>query len=577
MSQPESSGIELKPAPKAHRIELDKARPPGQTVEWARERFSLLGGEVLRRTMRIDTGRLGIPVFLSLCGDAATRLTGNKKQMGKGASPDQAEASALMELAERFSFFSFMENAELPLALPGEITGPAMDFTQIARSLYHPEADWERARRVWELLPSFWAKAREMGSGREEQIPLSWFYAINEYNGPAAGNCQEEAALQALCEVVERHVCALISSERRPTPALDPESIDDPVARELYEKFERAGVKVVLKDFSCGMGIPTVAALCWDPATFPAQSEIVYAAGTATSGAKALIRALTEVAQLAGDFHTGSSYKVSALPKFASLEDARYVTEAAGSVRLDELPDVSHDDFRDEIEACVAALSQRGFSVYCLDVSHPVLAIPAVYTIIPGAHFAERTTGTDVIFHAAKLASQLPDPEAGLATLSAMAEVAGEEYYLPFFSAVAMLELGQAEEALAALRRALTLGPPPKDEASIHTQIGVALKDLGRFDEAKASLTRAAGFDEPHHEVFNLLGFCHFKLGEHHKAIEAFERAIEIEPGAAINYANIGVNLRALGQLDDARRMYEHALELDPELEFAREHLAGLG
>ncbi len=576
MPQPANSGIELKSAPKTHHRELDKSRPPAETVAWARERFATMGGGVLRNTLRIDTGRLDIPVYLSLCGEMATRLTGNKKQMGKGASPVQAEASALMELAERFSFFSFLDSVQLPVLTPGEVAGPAMPFSQIARSLYHPEADWQRARRVWELLPSSWAMARNLEAGRDELVPLSWFYAINEYNGPAAGNCQEEAVLQSLCEVVERHVSALVTLERRPTPAIAPESIDDEVALELYQKFRRAGIEVYLKDFSCDMGIPSVAALCWDPATFPAQSEIVYAAGTATSPAKALIRALTEVAQLAGDFHTGSSYKVSALPKFATPEAASYVTEAAGSVRLAELPDVSSEDFRDEIAACADALASRGFSAYSLDVSHPGLAIPAVYTIIPGAHFAERTTGTDVVFHAAKLASQLPEPRTALAVLSEMAEVAGDSYYLPFFSALAMLNLGDAEAALAALRRALSLGPPTADEASIHTQIGVALKDLGRFEEAKAALGRAASFAEPHHEVFNLLGFCHFKLGEHQRAIEAFERAIEIEPGAAINYANIGTNLRELGRLEEACRMYEHALELDPDLDFARDNLAKL-
>ena len=32
-----------------------------------------------------------------------------RKQMGKGSSAEQAEASALMELMERFAFFSFWE------------------------------------------------------------------------------------------------------------------------------------------------------------------------------------------------------------------------------------------------------------------------------------------------------------------------------------------------------------------------------------------------------------------------------------------------------------------------------------
>lgn len=575
---PPSSGIKLQPAPKLYHHEQDKARPPQQTVDWVRGRFAGLGREVLQKTLRIDTGRLDIPVYLSLCGQAATALTNTKKQMGKGASPVQAEASALMELAERYSFFHFMRTSDFPWLTPDQAREPRLDFGLVAQSVYHPPSDLERARRVFDLLPQTWTWANNLSAGRDEMVPLGWFFAINEYNGPAAGNCQEEAVLQSLCEVVERHVSAVVTLEERPTPAIARQSIGDPVCLELIEKFERAGIEVYLKDFTCSMGIPSVAALCYDPSTFPDKSEIVYAAGTATTPEKALIRALTEVAQLAGDFHTGSNYKVSALPKFASLEQAAYVTRAAGEVPLDSLPDVSAPDFQVEVANCVAALRQRGFSVLTMDVSHPQLQVPAVYTIIPGAHFAYRTTGTDVIFHAAKLASQLADPQAALDTLSAMTRAVGEQgaYYLHFFRALALINLERSQEALAELDRALVLKPPAKDEASIHTQRGVALKDLGRFDEAKAALLRAAGFSEPHTEVYNLLGFCHYMLKEHEDSIQAFSRAIELEPGLGINYANIGSNLRELGRAEEACAMYQHALELDPSLDFARENLRKL-
>jgi ribosomal protein S12 methylthiotransferase accessory factor YcaO len=35
---------------------------------------------------------------------------------------------------------------------------------------------------------------------------------INEFNGPSAGNCVEEALSQGICELVERHVSSLIST-----------------------------------------------------------------------------------------------------------------------------------------------------------------------------------------------------------------------------------------------------------------------------------------------------------------------------------------------------------------------------
>ena len=66
---------------------------------------------VLAMTDRVDTGRLGIPVFVSQCGPGARKIMPTRKQMGKGASPEQAEASALMELVERFSYFSFWGEA----------------------------------------------------------------------------------------------------------------------------------------------------------------------------------------------------------------------------------------------------------------------------------------------------------------------------------------------------------------------------------------------------------------------------------------------------------------------------------
>jgi ribosomal protein S12 methylthiotransferase accessory factor len=258
------------------------------------------------------------------------------------------------------------------------------------------------------------------------------------------------------------------------------------------------------------------------------------------------------------------------------MDEARYVTEAAGLVNLADLPDLSVDDISSEVSACVAALRARGFFPYCLDVTHPLLQVPTVYTILPGAHFAHRTTGTDVVFHAAKLASQLPDPAQALAVLTSMTQVAGQAYYAHFFRALVLMSLERPEEALKSLDRALALNPPNQDEASIHTQMGAALKDLGRFIEAKQALTRAASFPEPHHEVFNLLGYCHFMLKEHEQSIEAFGKAIEIEPGQAINYANIGSNLRELGKMEMACQMYRHALDLDPSLEFARLNLEKL-
>jgi ribosomal protein S12 methylthiotransferase accessory factor len=73
-----------------------------------------------------------------------------------------------------------------------------------------------------------------------------------------------------------------------------------------------------------------------------------------------------------------------------------------------------------------------------------------------------------------------------------------------------------------------------------------------------------------------LIGFCHFKLGEHEQAAAAFRRVIDLDPTSAIDYANLGVNLEALGEPEKAIACYRMALTLDPGIEFARSHLGRL-
>ena len=104
--------ITLKDAYKGFTEDQDKLIPPEETVRRIKKKLNTLDLDILEKTIRIDNGRLDIPVYISVCGKDARAATGTKKQMGKGATPIQAEASAVMELAERFSFFSFYKNPE---------------------------------------------------------------------------------------------------------------------------------------------------------------------------------------------------------------------------------------------------------------------------------------------------------------------------------------------------------------------------------------------------------------------------------------------------------------------------------
>ena len=567
--------FQLKDALKSYTYDQDKVRTPEETVAHVRQRFASVDMDILQQTMRIDTGRLDIPVYLSLCGTDAVPVTGTKKQMGKGATAIQAEASALMELAERFSFFSFIKSTPFPTATYAELDSNTLPMKMLWQSLHDNETDTKLGTQVLRELPFRWTRACNLTRNTEVLLPIDWFYIINEYNGPAAGNVLEEAILQSLCEVVERHVSSVISNERLITPSIDPTSVQDPAARELLDKFAAQSIQVFIKDFSLDTGIPTIGTLAWDPCTFPEKSEIVFTAGTTPNAEKSLVRALTEIAQLAGDFELRTSYRPT-LPKYKNLQEAEYITRKAPLVSIKSLPDLSDNNFKTEIEQCVSTLSSLGMEVLVIDVTHPQLGIPAVYAVLPGAHFRDRTRDSNVIFHAAKIISQSVDGVRAVAAIQRLLELFPDRYDLHFFLGLALEYLGEASRALGEFQRALDLNPPLLDIASVHTHKGVCLKDMGNYRGAIEALERARDFDPQLKEIYNVLGYCYFKLNKHEQSIEQFERAIEIDPGSAIDYANIGSNLREMGHKKEAVRLYRIALEMDPTIDFARQSLAKL-
>jgi ribosomal protein S12 methylthiotransferase accessory factor len=287
------------------------------------------------------------------------------------------------------------------------------------------------------------------------------------------------------------------------------------------------------------------------------------------------VRALTEIAQLAGDFELRTSYRPT-LPKYKTLEEAQYITTAAPLVSINSLPDLSNNNFKTEIEHCVSTLSHLGMEVLVIDVTHPQLGIPAVYTIIPGAHFRDRTRDSNVIFHAAKIISQSVEGGRAVGAIQKLIDGFPGRYDLHFFLGLVLEYQGEAGEALGEFERALDLRPGSLDIASVHTHIGVCLKDLEDYRGAIKALEQAREFDPNLKEIYNVLGFCYFKLKEHEQSIEQFEKAIEIDPGSAIDYANIGSNLREMGHRKEAIRLYRIALEIDPTIDFARENLSKL-
>lgn len=566
--------IKLNNAYKAYTLDQDKVIDPEKTVCRFMDKLKNINLDIFDGTVRVDNGRLGIPVYFSRCGTDATAVTGTKKQMGKGGTPQQAQASAVMELVERFSFFSFSNNKDNFFTDRHEnIRDQAMDFEMIVRSVHDEVDDPEVTRSIFEKVPMRWTWGYNLSTDRTMFIPFDWFFMINEFNGPCAGNCPEEAIIQGICEVVERHVSSIVSRNRIRVPSIRKSSIFEPLVVEMLEKYHRTGIDLYLSDFSLDMGIPTVGVLAWDPYTFPGQSEIVWTAGTTPDPEKALSRALTETAQLAGDFNTGTCYVASGLPKLSHPEEADFIIHADHHVNISDLPNLSDNNIKTEILNCVQALAIKHMEIILIDTMHPGLQIPAFYTIIPGAHFRERALGTSVGMFCAKMTAEKNTPENAIKALSEMDQKLPGKYYIQFYMGTCHLQSHRFQEALDCFENALSLEPNQEDAAGIYSYMGVCLKEMQRYADALKMLEKGESLDHQRTDIHNLMGFCYFKLKKHQQAIECFQKVLALDPSSAIDYANIASNYRDMGNIEKAIEFYEKALVIDPGIDFARDNL----
>lgn len=569
--------IELKDAVKGYTYDQDKIISPEKTVDRFKQKAALTGLDILTQTRRIDTGRLDIPVFFSECGTHARQVIGTNKQMGKGGTPAQSEASAVMELAERFSFFSFVKNKRhFFSARPRDLGEEALSFDQIIRSVHDIDAEALRVKPIFDDLTLQWTRGYNLTLKKEVLIPFNWFYMINEFNGPCAGNCNEEALSQGICELVERHTCSLVSHGNLKVPGIRTDTFTDPLVKELLAKYQACGIRVYASDFSLDTGIPTIGVLAWDPATFPEKSEIVWTAGTSPDPQKALSRALTEVAQLAGDFNTRSNYVASGLPKFTRIEDAAFITHPDTLVTLADLPGLSDDNIRKEVENLISVLNTQAYQVLAIDTRHPELDIPAFYTIIPGAHFRERAVSASVGMFTARLITETLDPIQALDRLETLETALPGKYYTRFYKGLVYHAIGEYPTALAEFDAALDREPVRLNLPDICSHMGACLKDLGQYDRAVEICTRGLAVDDQRPDLLNTMGVCHFLQKDHHQAISCFEAALAVDPSQAINYANIGSNYRELGEPALAVKYYEMALEIDPSIAFARDNIRKL-
>lgn len=123
------------------------------------------------------------------------------------------------------------------------------------------------------------------------------------------------------------------------------------------------------------------------------------------------------------------------------------------------------------------------------------------------------------------------------------------------------LELGMPEHALERLAR---LGPSARFSPHALYLQGEALRTLERYEEALAPLSQAALMDAENVHVWLAIGWCRKRTGRVDLAIEAMERAVEIDAGEALHHYNLACYLSLTGEKERALAHLGRALKIDP-------------
>ncbi len=125
----------------------------------------------------------------------------------------------------------------------------------------------------------------------------------------------------------------------------------------------------------------------------------------------------------------------------------------------------------------------------------------------------------------------------------------------------ALLEKQRFAEAISAFEQALVLNP---DAANVQIQLGDALKAQGQQCAAINAYRRALAI-QPGFEAYHQLAIALHERGESGEAVTMFRQALAMKPGSGEAYYNLGNALRSDDKLTEALDAYQRATQLTPD------------
>ncbi len=130
-----------------------------------------------------------------------------------------------------------------------------------------------------------------------------------------------------------------------------------------------------------------------------------------------------------------------------------------------------------------------------------------------------------------------------------------------FMSSQLALAIGKPDKALEYAGNALQI---ESENPLFLAHKANCLQQLRRYPEALALAETVEAAATPHAEVHTALGTVYTGCGRHQDANRCYQRAVDLDPGNALNHLNFAASQRSLGDLRAAESAYDRALELNP-------------
>ena len=376
-----------------------RVKDPVDTYDSNEEKLRTAG--ITRITEITHLDRVKIPVFSSIRPTAQSG--GVSVYAGKGATVEQARASAMMEGFERYSaekqdidqekisISTYNEIKNESVLNPNDLLLPKSFENQ---NIKMQKLEWIEAEEIISespiLVPAN-AVFHPYIPNREIKPSAMAMFKGNT-NGLASGNVIEEAVLHGIFEVVERDAWSIFELTKRNKKQIDLDTIENETVSELVEKFTEQGIKIKLMDITADLKIPTIVASA-DDTVLKDAALLTLGVGTHLNPEIAAIRALSEVAQSrATQIHGTREDTVRAdFMRKAGYENMKrtnkdYFVEEDEKINLSDIENKITGSIKKDIEVSIEEVQKAGLDkVIYYDLTREEIGANVARVIIPKA------------------------------------------------------------------------------------------------------------------------------------------------------------------------------------------------